>query len=85
MKLQRDKNKIKEYALRYAVFGLALAFVCFGVAFSKASLLGTTPISVIPNVLSCLFPVLSIGNWPILFSMILIILQIPILKSGEQG
>lgn len=76
-----QKRSIKEWILRYFIFFLGLTLVSFGVAFSKKSGLGTTPISVIPNVLSEVLPVLSIGNWTILFSLLLIFLQIPILKG----
>jgi len=49
-----------------------------GVAISKLALLGTTPISTIPAVLSFATD-LTIGTWTILFNILIVILEIAIL------
>lgn len=60
---------------RIALCILGMVFVSFGIAFSAKASLGTSPISAIPYTLSLCCPVLTLGNWTILFSALLIASQ----------
>lgn len=70
---------VKEMIKRYVVFILGLFISSLGVSFITKANLGTSPISSIPYVLSMQFP-LTIGEFTIIFSLLLIALQIIILK-----
>lgn len=70
----------KELAKRYFVFIAGLFFAGVGVAFTKHGELGVSPISSVANVLSIQFPVLSMGNWLIVWNCVLIVGQILILR-----
>lgn len=70
---------VKEMNKRYVVFILGLFISSLGVSFITKANLGTSPISSIPYVLSMQFP-LTIGEFTIIFSLLLIALQIIILK-----
>lgn len=70
-------SKIK----RYIVFIVGLFINSLGVAFITKASLGTSPISAIPYVLSLNFP-LTLGNFTIIFSLLLIILQIILLRKN---
>lgn len=70
----------KETAKRYFIFILGLFFAGLGVAFTKHSGLGVSPVSSIPNVLSFQFDALSLGSWLIVWNCVLIVLQILILR-----
>lgn len=72
--------KKKELFKRYIVFILGLFFAGIGVAFTKRSDLGVSPISSVANVMSIKFPVMSLGNWLILWNCVLILGQIIILR-----
>lgn len=67
-------------ALRYVLFLIGLFLNGFGVAFITKAALGTTPIASIPYTLSMIFPRWTLGNFTILVSMILILLQVLILR-----
>lgn len=67
------KDKI---CLRYFLFFIGLLLNAFGVAFITKAALGTTPIAAIPATLALIMPALSMGNFTILVSMILIIFQV---------
>ena len=60
---------------RIALCILGMVFVSFGIAFSAKASLGTSPISAIPYTLSLCCPILTLGNWTILFSALLIASQ----------
>lgn len=68
----------KELLKRYIVFLIGLAIASFGVAFITKANLGTSPISSIPYVLSLGFSP-TIGEFTILFSLLLIVLQVLLL------
>lgn len=68
-------------ALRLVVLLLGYAFVALGVAVSRSTGLGVSPISAIPNVLSFALPQLTIGMWTFVFSILLIVLQWVMLKE----
>lgn len=66
---------------RYLVFLIGLFVNSLGVAFITKASLGTSPISAIPYVLSLNFP-LTLGNFTIIFSIILIIFQLILLRKN---
>ena len=75
--LRLDK---KELFKRYIVFIIGLFFAGIGVAFTKRSDLGVSPISSVANVMSIKFPVMSMGSWLIIWNCVLILGQIIILR-----
>ena len=70
-------NKLK----RYLLFLVGLFINSLGVSLVTKASLGTSPISSIPYVLSLNFP-FTLGNFTIVFSLILIALQIIILRKN---
>lgn len=70
-------NKLK----RYLLFLVGLFVNALGVSLVTKASLGTSPISSIPYVLSLNFP-LTLGNFTIIFSIFLIVLQIIILRKN---
>lgn len=74
--------KKQQYVKRYIIFFVGLLFNSFGVALVTKASLGTSPIASIPYSLSLILPVLSLGTWTILFSLVLIAAQW-ILLRGE--
>ena len=70
-------NKLK----RYILFLIGLFINSLGVSLVTKASLGTSPISSIPYVLSLNFP-LTLGNFTIIFSILLIVLQIIILRKN---
>lgn len=73
----------KELLKRYLVFLIGLFINSFGVSFVTKASLGTSPISSIPYVLSLSFAP-TLGVFTILFSLLLIFLQIVILGKEFQ-
>lgn len=71
-------------AYRYLLFLAGLFLNGFGVAFITKASLGTTPIASIPYTLSLIVPQLSIGNFMIIVSLILIVLQVLILRKKAK-
>lgn len=70
-------NKLK----RYVLFLAGLFINALGVSLVTKASLGTSPISSIPYVLSLNYP-LTLGNFTIIFSIVLILLQIMILRKN---
>lgn len=70
-------NKLK----RYIIFLVGLFVNSLGVSLITKANLGTSPISSIPYVLSLNFP-LTLGNFTIIFSILLIMLQLFILRKN---
>lgn len=70
-------NKLK----RYIIFLIGLFVNSLGVSLITKANLGTSPISSIPYVLSLNFP-LTLGNFTIIFSLLLIFLQLMILRKN---
>lgn len=60
---------------RYAILMLGLFCISLGIGFITKASLGTTPITSIPYTLSITFPSLSVGEYTILFSALLVFLQ----------
>lgn len=73
----------KSLAKRYLIFILGLFVNSLGVSLITKASLGTSPISSIPYVLSLNFP-LSLGMFTVLFSLLLILLQLMILGRNFQ-
>lgn len=70
-----------EKAKRYLVFLVGLFINALGVSLITLADLGTSPISSIPYVLSLNFP-MTLGEFTIIFSMVLIVLQLIILRKN---
>lgn len=66
---------------RYFIFFIGLCITSFGVSFVTKAALGSSPISAIPYTLSLILPRLSMGNWTIIFSALLVVAQIPLLRK----
>ncbi|MGN0452304.1 MAG: YitT family protein [Ruminococcus sp.] len=81
MEANGKKRSKKEYVKRYGLFSVGLIFTSFGIAFVTKMQLGTSPISAIPYSLSLIVPSVTMGNWTIVFSALLILLQLFILKK----
>ena len=64
---------------RYSIFILGLFINSLGVSLITKADLGTSPISAVPYVLSLKFP-MTLGQFTILFSILLILIQLIILK-----
>ncbi|MGN0579921.1 MAG: YitT family protein [Ruminococcus sp.] len=73
--------KKKELFRRYLVFILGLFFAGIGVAFTKHSNLGVSPISSVANIMSLKYSVMSLGNWLIIWNCVMILGQIVILRK----
>ncbi len=71
----------KEIVERYIIFTVGLFINSLGVSMITKADLGTSPISSIPYVLSLHYP-LSLGQFTIIFSIFLIILQLIILRKN---
>ena len=68
---------------RILVFAVGLLVISLSIGFITKASLGTPPISSIPYSLSLIFPSLSLGNFTIIYSLLLIFLQLVIL--GKQA
>lgn len=69
---------------RYLIFLVGLFINSLGVSLITKASLGTSPISSIPYVLSLHFP-FTLGNFTILFSILLILLQLLILRKNFKA
>lgn len=70
---------VPNMVLRIILMAIGLAFVAGSVALTRATGLGTSPISCFPATLSYLTPV-TIGSWTFLLNTLFIILQIILLR-----
>lgn len=70
-----------ELMRRYVLFLFGLFVNSLGIALTTRANLGTSPITSIPYVLSIRFP-LSLGMFTLIFSLLLIVLQLCILGRG---
>ena len=68
---------------RYIKYILGLMTMAFGVVLMKKAALGITPITSLPLALNEVLPVLSLGNWTILFHIVCIIAIIVITRRVE--
>lgn len=71
----------KELFRRYIILIAGLFFSGIGVAFSKHSDLGVSPISSVANVLSMKYSAISLGSWIIIWNCVMILGQIVILRK----
>ena len=76
------ERKKPELIKRYALFLISLFVLAMGVALTKKSGLGVTPISSVANVLSLKFPALTLGNWMIVCNCVLIAGQVVLLRKN---
>lgn len=74
---------LREHIIRYSMLSIGLFIMTLGVSLSIKANLGTTPISCIPYVLSLGLP-LTVGEFTIIFNLILVLLQIIILRKDFQ-
>ena len=77
----KTKIKKKDLLKKYLLFLTGLFISSLGVSFITKAELGTSPITSIPYVLSLGFP-LTLGNFTILFNILLVLLQILILGKN---
>ena len=70
-------------ARRMLVFAVGLMVISLSIGFITKASLGTPPISSIPYSLSLIFPSLTLGNFTIMYSLLLVFLQLVIL--GKQA
>ena len=70
---------------RYLIFLCGLMVISFGITVVTKASLGTSPITSIPYSLSMIFPSLTLGNWTILYSILLVALQLVMLgKEADR-
>ena len=74
----------QEKAKKYLIFLIGLFINSLGVSLITKANLGTSPISSIPYVLSLNFP-FTLGNFTIVFSILLILLQLLILRKNFKA
>ena len=74
------------YFRRVLVLVLGLSIMAFAIAMSKKAFLGTSPISCIPATLTDCYPEwgLTLGDWTIVFNLILVGLQVCILRRDYR-
>ena len=75
------RRAVAALLLRALVLLCGMFLLSLGVAFSRAALLGTSPISCVPCVLSQAGAV-TMGQWTILIHILFIVLQAAILRRG---
>lgn len=73
-------RSVPNMVARVLVVFAGMAMVAFGIALSRQTLLGSSPISAIPTVLSFAFP-LSIGTFTFFFNILLLGIQALLLRS----
>lgn len=71
-------------ALRTAVLLAGLACIAWGVALSRATGMGTSPISCVPAVLSYVAPSLTIGTFTFVFNLMFVVAQIVLLRRDYK-
>lgn len=69
---------------RYIIFLCGLMVISFGISIITKASLGTSPITSIPYSLSLIFTNLTLGNWTILFSILLVALQLVMLGKDAD-
>ncbi len=71
-----------EFFKRIIVLTIGIFFVALGVAFTRHSTLGVSPISCVANVLSLKFTFISFGTWVFMSYLTFILCQILILRKN---
>ena len=70
---------------RILVFAVGLLVISLSIGFITKASLGTPPISSIPYSLSLIFPSLTLGNFTIMYSLLLVFLQLVLLgKEADK-
>ena len=70
---------------RIAIFAVGLMVISLSIGFITKASLGTPPISSIPYSLSLIFPSLTLGNFTIMYSLLLVFLQLVLLgKEADK-
>ena len=82
-KTEPERRSTGELIRRYALLSVGLAVMACGVAVSIKAGLGTSPISSLPYVISCVTP-LTVGTATIAMHVALILLQIVLLRRQFQ-
>ena len=72
-------RKIPNAVLRIIVMLIGLAFVAASVGLTRATGLGTSPISCVPTTLSFFTP-LTIGGWTFVMNLVFVLIQITLLR-----
>ncbi len=74
----------KELTKRYFIFAVGLVIVALGIAFATKSALGPSPISSIPYSLWLIMPGLSMGEWTIIFNVMLVVMQLAVQRREAK-
>lgn len=69
---------------RYLIFLCGLMVISFGITVITNASLGTSPITSIPYSLSMIIPSLTLGNWTIVFNILLVVLQLILLGKDAD-
>lgn len=69
---------------RYLIFLCGLMVISFGITVITKASLGTSPITSIPYSLSMIIPSLTLGNWTIVFNILLVVLQLILLGKDAD-
>lgn len=72
----------KELIKRYFLLIIGVFFIGLGIAVSKRSNLGISPVSSVANVLSLRFDFFTVGTWLMLWNCLFILIQIAILRKS---
>ena len=78
------KEAVQKTVRKYGIFLIGLMFVSFGIAFVTKAELGISPVSAIPYSLALIIPSISLGNWTIIYSLLLIGLEILLLRKDTN-
>ena len=76
------KFTVIDFLHRYVLFIIGLFLNAAGVAVVTKAALGTSPLAAIPYSMSLVLPHFSLGQWTIIFSLLLIICQIVIERKA---
>ena len=79
--IEKKTRSTTDYLKSYARFCAGLVLTSFGIALTTKMKLGTSPISAIPYSLSLIMPSVSMGSFTVIFSALLVALQLMILKK----
>lgn len=75
---------VPNLVLRMAVLVVGLGFIAFGVALSRATGMGTSPISCVPAVLSYAVPGITIGTFTFVFNLVFVAAQVAMLRRDYK-
>lgn len=75
----------KELIKRYFLLIVGVFFIGLGIAVSKRSDLGISPVSSVANVMSLRFNFFTVGTWLMLWNCLFILIQIAILRKNFKS